>query len=357
MTADTLGGVWRYAVDLSTMLCSAGCRVALTTMGAPLSDSQQAEAAAIPGLTIFESDYRLEWMSEPWRDVVRAGNWLLEIENEFKPDRVHLNGYVHAALPWRAPVLVVGHSCVLSWWRAVRGEDAPRSQWSQYEQAVTRGLRAAKIVAAPSLAMLSALRRHYGVYAGRVIYNGRNARDLAPTKKQEFIFSAGRLWDEAKNLSALDKAAAGLRWPVLVAGRQIHPDGREVRPDNLQVLGELTPSEIASHMSRASIYAMPARYEPFGLSILEAALCGCALVLGDIPSLREIWGDAAIYVPPADSQALRKALAALTDSPSKLAAAAGKAVERARWFTPQRMLAGYVDAYHQLSEYRAAAAN
>ncbi len=32
---------------------------------------------------------------------------------------------------------------------------------------------------------------------------------------------------------------------------------------------------------------LPARYEPFGLSVLEAALSGCALVLGDIPSLRE----------------------------------------------------------------------
>ena len=40
----------------------------------------------------------------------------------FKPDIVHLNNYVHAALPFRAPKLVVGHSCVLSWWRAVKRE-------------------------------------------------------------------------------------------------------------------------------------------------------------------------------------------------------------------------------------------
>ena len=50
-------------------------------------------------------------------------------------------------------------------------------------------------------------------------------------------------------------------------------------------------------MGRAAIYALPARYEPFGLSILEAALSGCALVIGDIPSLREIWADAALFVP------------------------------------------------------------
>ena len=35
------------------------------------------------------------------------------LERRLRPDVVHLNGYTHGALPWRAPVLVVGHSCVL----------------------------------------------------------------------------------------------------------------------------------------------------------------------------------------------------------------------------------------------------
>ena len=70
-----------------------------------------------------------------------------------------------------------------------------------------------------------------------------------------------------------------------------------------------TGGALARKMAEASIYALPARYEPFGLSALEAALSGCALVLGDIPSLREIWGPAAIYVPADDKVgALRAAL-------------------------------------------------
>ena len=46
--------------------------------------------------------------------------------------------------------------------------------------------------------------------------------------------------------------------------------------------GQLTTAEVRNVINTASIYALPARYEPFGLSILEAALSGCALVLGDI---------------------------------------------------------------------------
>ena len=39
-------------------------------------------------------------------------------------------------------------------------------------------------------------------------------------------------------------------------------------------------------------------YEPFGLAVLEAAQAGCALVLSDIPTFRELWDGAAMFVPP-----------------------------------------------------------
>ena len=74
---------------------------------------------------------------------------------------------------------------------------------------------------------------------------------------------------------------------------------------------------MAAHLAASAIYALPARYEPFGLSALEAGLCGCALVLGDIPSLREVWGDAAVFVDPHDAQALAKALNCLIDHPEQ----------------------------------------
>ncbi len=56
-----------------------------------------------------------------------------------------------------------------------------------------------------------------------------------------------------------------------------------------EAVGRLGPEEMREQYARAAIFAHPARYEPFGLSVLEAALSGCALVLGDISSLRELW--------------------------------------------------------------------
>src|SRR4051812_42583708 len=156
LTADTVGGVWTYALELARALAPHGIEIALATMGALLSPEQHAEAASLSNLLVFESRFKLEWMEDPWADVEEAGEWLLQLERCIRPDIVHLNGYAHGALPFRAPVLVVGHSCVLSWWQAVKGEPAP-SHWNCYRNEVTRGLRAADLVLAPTEAMLGQL--------------------------------------------------------------------------------------------------------------------------------------------------------------------------------------------------------
>jgi glycogen synthase len=101
-------------------------------------------------------------------------------------------------------------------------------------------------------------------------------------------------------------------------------------------------------MQRAAIYALPARYEPFGLSALEAAQCGCALVLGDIPSLREIWGNAAIFVAPDDSAALEAAIGLLIRDEALRMNMARRAQARARRYTPSAMALRYRNAYLDL---------
>ena len=58
-------------------------------------------------------------------------------------------------------------------------------------------------------------------------------------------------------------------------------------------------------------YVSVAIYEPFGLGVLEAAQAGCPLVLSDIPSFREFWAGAALFVPPHDEQAIARSLSQL----------------------------------------------
>jgi glycogen synthase len=349
MTADTIGGVWTYALDLIRALAARDVTVTLATMGAPLSAEQRAEARRLPSLEVRESRYKLEWMPDPWTDVARAGDWLRELERETCPDLVHLNGYVHGAVSFNAPVLIVAHSCVLSWWRAVKGEEAP-PEWNRYAHAVCCGLHHAQAIIAPTRAMLSALEQGYGPFdriPTMVIPNGRDDRlyRVGPlSEKEPWILTAGRLWDEAKNIALLERAAPKLDWPVHAAGEGCPQAGKTA----VRFLGRLRPEELACHLRRAAIYALPARYEPFGLSVLEAALSGCALVLGDIESLRENWDGAARFVPPDDADALRDALNGLAHDPAWRARLAARARERAQGFTPCRMAVAYLNLYRRL---------
>jgi len=357
MTADAVGGVFTYALDLCRVLGDRGVEVVLATMGPRPSDAQREKVAALPSVTLVESDYALEWMDHPWQDVARAGKWLLELERRHRPDVVHLNGYVHGDLPFRAPVLMVAHSCVLSWWQAVKGESVPE-RYGLYRERVREGLFAADLVVAPSCAMLSALHRHYGHPSRSVIIaNGCDTDAFVPREKQPFIAAAGRLWDEAKNLTLLARAAGKLRWPVRIAGSAAHPSGGDVAlASDAVLLGQLSRSALRELLGEASIYAFPARYEPFGLSVLEAAASGAALVLGDIPSLRELWDGAARFVPPDDEAALIAETHALIDDAEARVQLAKRARLRAQRFGLDLFGHSYAELYRELVALRRARA-
>ena len=348
MTAAPVGGVWNYALELCRGLSSHGVQIALATMGQPLSPGQRREVADEGNITLYESDYRLEWMDNAWADVEKSGRWLLALEAELKPDLVHLNGYVHASLPWQSPCLVVAHSCVLSWWQAVRGEQVPQCL-DDYKLRVAKGLAAADLVVAPSSAMLECIRRLYlPLPNAQVVYNARGRTRFRPGRKEDFILSVGRVWDEAKNIGALVRNAYDLPWPVYVAGEINHPDGGGVVMDGVNRLGFLAPESLAPWYAAAAIYVLPARYEPFGLTVLEAALSGCALVLGDIPSLRELWDGAALFVHPESATELQRELRALCADRNKQASLRERALERSRSFSAARMTKGYLALYSQL---------
>ena len=350
MTADTVGGVWTYACELITALRTHDVDVTLATMDAPPSPGQARAIAALPNAELEPSSYALEWMPDPWRDVDAASDWLRGLAERVKPDLVHINGYAHAALSFGVPVISVAHSCVCTWFRAVRGCEAP-SEWDEYRRRVTAGLTAADSVVAPTQAILRSILGAYQLdRPARVIANGRDPAAWQPGTKQPFVLAAGRLWDDAKGLATLDAAAASVAWPIHVAGPTAGPAGEgTVQARAVKLLGELRPEALADWMSRASIYALPARYEPFGLSALEAALAGAALVLGRIDTLQEVWGEAAIFVPPGDPHALAHALHQLTADPLRRRALAALGRARALALTPARMAASYHELYTELA--------
>lgn len=349
MTADVVGGVWTYCLELCRALPQVEFH--LVTTGARMSEGQRKEVDVLTNVTLYETDYALEWMENPWEDIDASGEWLLQLEGVLQPDVVHLNSYAYGALPFRAPKVVVAHSDVFSWWMAVKGEMPPK-EWTKYFVQVQAGLQGANLVVAPSRAKMRSVQETYGALANtKVIYNGR-AKDLFYTKdKEPYVFSMGRMWDEAKNIRLLVDAAAHSNWEIRIAGdQQFAGNSITVEGGATRYLGKLDTARVAAELAAASVYVLPAKYEPFGLSALEAAYSGCALVLGDIPSLREIWGFAAIYVDTSDERALAATLKDLASNPKKREEYGKRAQTRSRLYGAKTMAAAYMDVYSKLAQ-------
>lgn len=360
MTTDAVGGVFNHTLTLARALGELEIDVSIVVLGPGPTADQRAQLEALQPLAVHELGLELEWMEDPWEDLARAEASLLVIEDELRPDVIHAGSYFCGRIEFAAPVVVVAHSCVYSWWHGVFGCDPPR-EWHDYRETVREGLAGADAVVAPSHTMLGELHRHYGATPRRslTILNGAEL-DQRLAHKESFVLAAGRMWDPAKNLEALMAVAQELPRPVLIAGELPAPPaedgfqddrsepGAEPAESNVRLLGRLASGELARLRRRAPVFAAPVRYEPFGLSILEAAGDRCALVLGDIPSLRETWDGCAEFIAPEDHEALLAKLASLLTEPERAERLGRDARARAERLTPAAMAQAYAGLYREL---------
>jgi glycosyltransferase involved in cell wall biosynthesis len=349
MTTDAVGGVWVYATDLARGLCADGCEVTLAVMGPAASAEQLESLRGIRGLALEPTGLALEWMDPAGRDVARARDSLLRLAARVRPDVVHINSYREAGFDWPAPVLVVAHSCVMSWWQACHGRAPDDARWDDYAEAVASGLAGAAAWAAPTDAFRDTMQALYRPPTrGRVIWNG-TAVTPARVRKQPHVLAAGRLWDKAKGLAALAAVARDVDWPIRIAGPVQEPGAALAPPlDGVTCLGALSRTALLGEMQRASIFASPARYEPFGLSVLEAAAAGCALMLADIPTFRELWSRACLFVDPQNPAALRNGLQRLYHNDELRAHLQAQARERARRYALRTTIDGYRALYEAM---------
>jgi glycosyltransferase involved in cell wall biosynthesis len=145
--------------------------------------------------------------------------------------------------------------------------------------------------------------------------------------------------------------------PITIAGTEQHPEDvfREGSPfaladrGRVHMLGPQSEGQLRHLFGRAAIYAATSRYEPFGLAPLEAALSRCALVVNDLPTFREIWGDAVVYFDANDSASLFDALNRLAEDRERRLTFANLAYNRARqYFNADRMVDDYLNLYLKL---------
>jgi glycogen synthase len=96
------------------------------------------------------------------------------------------------------------------------------------------------------------------------------------------------------------------------------------------------------------VFASPARYEPFGLAVLEAAQAGAALVLSDIPTFRELWDGAAVFLDPDDAESWAATLHRLAGAPGMAADLGQRAKLRSYRYDVRAMVDRTLDLYRSV---------
>lgn len=362
MTTDTLGGVWTFTRELTEGLLQHGDEVHLVSFGRSPSTDQTAWVARLAAqwgqrFSFTATTFALEWMQDNDGFFDLSCELLRQLATTHGVDLLHANQMCFGALGATLPTVVTVHSDVRSWFQACRGEQPEPSSWiERYDQLVRNGLAAADAVVGPTGWMLDAAKYYYGALRrASVIPNGRDVVAAATHTRHLQAVTVGRLWDEGKALDLLHSVVSPI--PLLVAGDQEGPDGETAwAAEQLTVLGRLEEQQIVNLFARSSIYIVTSIYEPFGLAPVEAALCGCAVIARDLASLREVWGDAALYF--ADAPGLSALLEDLWRNAELLSELRSRSRRHARErFSREQMINRYRSHYAACIATRPAASN
>jgi glycosyltransferase involved in cell wall biosynthesis len=400
LTTDVIGGVWDFCAVLARAL-GPSARVALLTLGSPTSAQRQ--TAAEGGAQLIEAPLRLEWMADAQADIVETRRMVKEIAREVGADVIHANQFAAACADVDVPVVLTLHSDVLSWRRWTCGADEVPPEWESYSALVREALARADAVVAVSAFLAREIAQLYTCDRPiEVIHNGwppspgasvpsaagalpcgavparfaslapggvlnncapeetlREPAAPGPTsgRRNRITFMAGRIWDAAKNIPLAAEAAQG--WDpgeVYLAGEPSHPEGGHAAvAAPLRPLGFLQRAEMEAWLRTSAVYLSPARYDPFGLLPLQAALSGCALLLSDIPSYREVWDGAACFFRSNDAADLRRHWRMLLDDPQRLEKLQHDAYQRASTrYTAESVARAYRGVYARVTKRVAA---
>jgi glycogen synthase len=177
----------------------------------------------------------------------------------------------------------------------------------------------------------------------RIIPNGADDEAFANPwiGDDKYVAFIGRLDWEMKGLDLLLDAAGTLPegLPLKIAGDgpgrarlEAAIDVRGLR-SRVTTLGRLEGAQRHRFLAHAKALAFTSRYENQSLVGLDALAVGVPTVAFDVDSSRELFGDAAILIPPFDSASLGAALADLATTPSRAQGLSATARARATAFT------------------------
>ena len=319
---DRYHGIGRVAYELvREMARLPGVRLVLFAGAERSRRFDLAELAALPAVTVRRAgmkpvDVRQLWR---WRSVLRRSG----VDVMFFP--YHLGASPFAG----KPRLALLHDCIFE----TDPRFVPSRRLGLAYRAMTAVVAHTSTVLTVSQASAREVERFYRrrVRPGHVIGNGvdqgfggnpaaaeRLRRDFGLTGGYVLHVGAQR---PHKNVPVLIEAIAAVprvRLVLVGSADERFPDQAGAAIERCGVADRVlrlpfVPEELLGALyAGAGLLAYPSLVEGFGLPMLEAMVAGTPVLASDIPVLREIGGDAALYAPPDDAEAWAAAIVRLT---------------------------------------------
>lgn len=348
MTACANGGIWTYTSNLVQELAKHGCEIHLAIMGQKLTSEQQFLLSEVENLSVYESLYSFEWSDRADANQDSKEQWLLNLEHKIRPDFIHLNSITQGAIPFSAPVITVCHSNKIA--LQCDGKELPTERTNAFRERVALSFQRSDLIVGTTKCTLDKLEALYGPIPNTaLIYNGVNCLMYNyHQEKEELILSVASDTDELKAYKNLENTAPKIDWEIRVVNDATEP--KEIASEFAYLKCEFQSShnQIKKELSKASVFVQPAQANPFELPSIEAAFCGCAILVNDTASSRELWEDCAVYFDPEDPQDLQDKLKKLQDNFYWRDEMARRARNRAFHFTVETSAQNYLNIYNKL---------
>jgi glycosyltransferase involved in cell wall biosynthesis len=297
--APFVGGVEQHVGMLQREMTQRGHRVDILTTD-PTGELPAHDDSARGSIHRFRSYGRGAFWFAP-----RLGRWLSQ--NRTRYDVLHAHSYhqpliLQAATAAGATPLVltthyhgVGHTPLA---RAMHRPYRPFGNWALH--------RATRIVSTSAVER-ALLVRHFGQLPIVSIPNGVDVPSLLATRRPDMpdartrVLSVGRLEPYKQPLRLLEAVTylpdsyavsfvgdGSLRAELAERVSQLPPAA------DVEVRGRVSDDEVRQAFRASDIFVALSLQESFGLTLLEAAVSGAAVIASDIPPHREVAG----YVPP-----------------------------------------------------------
>lgn len=176
---------------------------------------------------------------------------------------------------------------------------------------------------------------------------------------EEFLLYVGAV-EPRKNLYNLVLAHARLpenlrrRFPLFIIGSQGWHNEETLnlirqQKNYVRILGYAPQPDLPVFYSAASFFAYPSWYEGFGLPVLEAMACGCAVLTSDAPALCELCGDAGVCSHPGDIETMTESLRKLMEDETARSKYQKAAIARAARFSWDQAAANHMRLFGKLA--------